>query len=73
MSKWPKLRSLADRLYDIAEDGAQEKTASEVESEMEVYLLGELRPLLQAVEDATEINSGTTRFNLSQELEKFKK
>jgi hypothetical protein len=55
--EWPGLRKLADHLYEIFEDGF-DKTAAEVESEMQVYLLGELAPLLKAIEEACTCSKG---------------
>jgi methionine synthase I (cobalamin-dependent) len=73
-SKWPRLRKLADHLYQIAEDGAQEKTASEIESEMAIYLLGELGPLLELAKESAEfIRNDEVYKGFKQEIDKWQK
>lgn len=57
MTKLTKLRQMADRLYEIAEDGASDldRTAAEVEAEMHVYLQGQLMSLLELFESASVV------------------
>lgn len=49
--KGTRLDSLARGLYDIADEGYQDKTAAEIIAEMRERLIGDLLPLLEAAEE----------------------
>lgn len=48
--KGTRMDSLARGLYDIADEGYQDKTAAEIIAEMRERLVGELLPLLEATQ-----------------------
>lgn len=62
------IRHLARRVVNI---GVCHEILKEADAAVEKAIAEELKPLLEAVQAAVEINSGATRFNLEQELKKW--
>lgn len=68
--KGTRMDSLARGLYDIADEGYQDKTAAEIIAEMRERLVGELLPLLELSDKVLFLTSQHISPTLATQLRK---